>query len=266
MGNYPQYFDRVQYELYNEMFGSVVIQEPEGWQNDDKEYARHEDYFGVFPKFSNSLKFYDESKELIQLIYDTQGINAEIKLIKLEKHPKTDKWTLTYSGYLDLSTWEAEEGFVSVKFSSGGLEKLLKKREKTKIEIDRKDTLDGAEVEDLKLINVQLDGREIFLHSKWKTNKTENIVSLGVRSEDGNTRAQTTGFPINLDVRSHEQAHSVLHGSYGSESGGTTGLMMLAVFDRERTINIVGNALKSKTEITDGSNGRKAFSWPLLRG
>ncbi|UYW02115.1 hypothetical protein K5I29_04230 [Flavobacterium agricola] len=265
MENYPQYTDRVQYELYNDLTGAIIIQEPEGWQNDEKEYARNEEYFGVFAKFSNSLKFYGESKDLIQFIYDVQGIDAEVRLVKMQKHPKTDEWKAIYNGYLDLSTWEkTEDGSVSVKFNNGGLEKLIKNREKTNVEIDRADTLDGKDLPPLKTIEVMLDGREVFLHSKWKTTETENRVTAGVRSDDGNTRDMTTGIPISLDVRSHEQSHSVLHGSEGSEFRGSAGMMMLAVFDRDRTINIQCPEFKFIPKVTDGYYGVTEFSWAVI--
>lgn len=74
------YFDRVRYTLYNKVQGSLVIQEPIGWQSDEKELLRHEQYHGIISKFSNSSKFIGSVKDFIQLIYDIEGINAEIEL------------------------------------------------------------------------------------------------------------------------------------------------------------------------------------------
>ncbi|UYW01798.1 hypothetical protein K5I29_02415 [Flavobacterium agricola] len=261
MANYPQYTDRVQYELYNDLTGAIIIQEPEGWQNDEKEYARNEDYFGVFGKFSNSLKFYKESKDIIQLIYDVQGINAEVRLVKFEKHPKTDEWKVIYSGYLDFSTWESnDDGSVSLKFNNGGLEKLLKNREKTTVEIDRIDTLDGKDLPPLKNIQVMLDGREIFLHSKWKISETTKAVSAGVKSDTTGNRYQTSGIPIFLEVNSHgDYAHSILQGSLGNDERGSSGMMMLGPFDRQRKITLEIENFKFKPVVYEGS-----YNWAVM--
>ncbi|TEB41214.1 hypothetical protein D0809_26665, partial [Flavobacterium circumlabens] len=137
----PQYNDRVQYILKNKDLGEIVITEPIGWTDDDKEYSRHETYDGIFPKFSNSLKFVGSAADFIQLIDDLYDIQAEIELVRNERHPQTDVWTLTYSGYLDLSTWNKEDNQVSVKFNSGGLEQEIKARESESVEVDRMTTM-----------------------------------------------------------------------------------------------------------------------------
>lgn len=252
MANLPQYFDRIQYELHTNLFGSSVIDEPQGWESDDKEYSRHEDYFGIFPKFSSALKFIGSAADYIQQVYDIEGVNAELRLVKLQKHPHTDEWELVYTGYLDLSTWEREKNTVSVKFSSGGLELLLKNREGTDVEIDRADTLDSRELPALETIDIELKGREIFLDSKWKT-KDDTQMSLGVYSDDGNTRAQVGGIPVDLDVRSHEDAHAILQGSYSdSDTIGSAGMMLYSVADRQRTMHLFSNEFKFTPVVTQG--------------
>ena len=65
MANVNQAFnDRVRYTLeHNKQ--SYPISEPEGWNDDEKEYTRNEEYHGIFAKFSNSLKFVAESEKII---------------------------------------------------------------------------------------------------------------------------------------------------------------------------------------------------------
>ena len=63
---------------------------------------------------------------------------------------------------------------------------------------------------------------------------------MGVRSSDGNTRGLTAGYPFKLITKSHDEAHSVIPATEGSENNGSTGMMMLAIFDRERTIRLTG--------------------------
>jgi len=239
MGNInPNFFDRVKYELYNELEGTIVIQEPEGWENDDKELSRHKEYHGIFPKFSNSLKFVSSGADHINFIDYVQGINAEIRLTRFERHPDTDVWTEIYTGFLDLSTKETEDRKVSVKFNSGGLEQSLKSRESEQIEIDRLTTIDGMPLPALEPKTVKLQGRRIFLKTRWQLKAPNDSVSAYVYSDDGNTRNNSVGIPFQMTNQSHENAHSVLVQSDGHEGAGSTGMMFFAVSDRQRLLNI----------------------------
>ena len=240
------YNDRIRYTLYNKSQGSLVITEPIGFQNDEKELTRHEQYHGIISRFSNSSKFIGSGKEYIQLIYDIEGINAEIKMKREERHPQTDAWTLSYSGYLDLSTWETENNQVSVKFNSGGLEQALKARESEQVEIDRVTTMDGKTIPELEPITVALDGRRIFLKTKYEVQQVENKVTL-YNQTNGQTRGSTVPVPLNIVNKSHESAQSpivstLVGGDTWDRSGnGETGLLFFAVSDRDRILKIKFN-------------------------
>lgn len=247
MSNFnPTFYNRVAYIISCNAIGFTEkeILEPEGWNNDQKELARNKDYHGIFPKFSNSLKFVGDGADYINDVRSILDINAELKLTKYEKHPKTDRWIRTYWGYLDMSTWEKQDKKVSIKFNSGGLEQLIKARESDEVEIDRLDTIDGEPLEELQTNEVAFDGRRIFLKSKWKTNNDYNPLRIRVYSADGNTRYSATGFPLTLDVRSHEQAQSTIPSMGGPGNDGNTGRMILALFDRDRTVRVFAENLK----------------------
>lgn len=245
------YFDRVRYILQNDNLGSLIIEEPIGWDSDDKELSRHKDYHGIFPKFSNNLKFKGQAKDYLQTLYDIYGVNAQVRLIKDEKHPKTDEWTRSYFGYLDMSTRQVENNTIALKFNSGGLEAELKSRESEAVEITRTTTLDGIPLNDLNINQVELDGRRIFLKSVWESDQSNDSTFLGVYSDDGNTRRVSTGYPLKLINRSHEEAHSVIPSSYGNENNGSAGMMILATFDRERSIRCIGSNFSFYPIITE---------------
>lgn len=254
------YFDRVRFILQNDNLGSLIIEEPIGWNSDEKELSRHKDYHGIFPKFSNNLKFKGQAKDYLQTLYDIYGVNAQVRLIKDEKHPKTDEWVRSYYGYLDMSTRQVENNTIALKFNSGGLEAELKSRESEAVEITRTTTLDGIPLNDLNINQVELDGRRIFLKSIWQTDESNNVASLRVYSDDGNTRSKATGFPLKLINRSHEEAHSVIPQSYGSDDTGSTGMMMLATFDRARTIRLIGSDISFLPIITESD-----WSWAFFK-
>lgn len=244
MGNFNlTYSDRIRYTLQNKSQGSLIITEPIGYKNDEKELARHEQYHGIISRFSNSSKFIGSGKDFIELVDEIGGINAEIKLKREERHPQTDDWTLSYSGDLDLSTLETENGQASIKFNSGGIEQLLKARESQQVEIDRTTTIDGNKIPELQSITVAMDGRRIFLKTKFGVNELDNKVVLSNFS-NGNTRGSTVPAPIIIINKSHEAAQSPIAstlvggGSWDRSTNGENGLMFFAISDKERNLNV----------------------------
>ena len=76
------YKNRVRFTLSHPIKGSLVIAEPFGWTDDEKEYSRHKKYHGIFTKFSNSLEFIEDGADFINEVRDAYNINAEITLLK----------------------------------------------------------------------------------------------------------------------------------------------------------------------------------------
>ena len=242
MSNVNQaYFDRVRFILQNDNLGSLIIEEPIGWNNDEKELTRHKDFHGIFPKFSNNLKFKGQAKDYLQTLYDVYGINADVRLVKDEKHPKTDEWTRSYSGYLDMSTYKLSNNKIDLKFNSGGLEMELKARESEAIEITRTTTLDGLPLTDLPINEVELDGRRIFLKSIFQVKDSDNEVFMHIYSDAGNTRSKCESIPLRLINKSHEEAHSVIINSEHGENQGTTGAMLFANSEVDRNLRVKFN-------------------------
>lgn len=249
MGNInPIYNDRIRYTLRRKGFDSLIVTEPIGWTDDEKEFSRHEQYHGIITKFSNSLKFIDTGADYIQLVLDIGGINEQVELIRDEKHPQTDIWTLTYSGYLDLSTWSRENNQVSVKFNSGGLEQLLKSREGENVEIDRLTTIDGKSIPPISTIDVELEGRRIFLKSQLEAKAPDNYISLSIFS-NGNTRNQTGGAPLKIVNQSHEELSSVPNQVTANEDQGTTNMMFFFVSEVDRFLDLKLN-FNFRTNVT----------------
>src|SRR5690606_23480994 len=141
-----EYSNRVRYFLSSRTFGTIQIQDPIGWDEDEKEFTRNKDEHGVFTTLSNSLRFTKKAKEFIELVYATEGINADLLLFKESKNSITDLWERAYEGTLDLSTREIENNQIAAKFNTGGLQSILKNRESEDIEMDRTDTLEGGYV------------------------------------------------------------------------------------------------------------------------
>lgn len=245
MGSVNQgYNDRIRYILRNINFTDIIITEPEGWRSDQVELERSKTSHGVFQNFSNHLKFVLDGAEHIKLIRALYGIEAEIKLIREERDPVTDIWNQIYYGFLDLSTYENEDGKVSVKFNSGGLEQLLKSRDSEQAEIDRITTIDRYPIDNLQPIEVEVDGREIFLKSDYKVQSDVNSVEMTNNTGDGNVRGSTVGVPLYLVSKSHENAQSVLPGgnvgdnSWERTANGEVSNLFFANSDSQRILHI----------------------------
>lgn len=230
--------DRVEYSLFHKDFGTQIITEPEGWKDDEKEYARVDEYDGIFVLFSNNLTFVKDGAGFLAMIYNMYGINEDVILRKRERHPHTNVWMNTYMGYLDFSTYEFQNNKVTIKFDSGGIEQLLKTRMKDDFEIERLDTIEGRPLPELPVETIVLNGRRIFLDTQFDVLEISNTAKTQVESNAGNTRRQTVGIPLNLVIDSHENAHSVLPQSTGTENEGTTGMMFFAVNNIERYLAI----------------------------
>lgn len=245
--------DRVRFTLEHDDMGNLLLMDsPIGWNTDEKEYARHEEYNGIFPKFSNSLKFVGDGADFINMIVDLYGVNSNVRLTKDEKHPQTDHWTRLYEGYLDLSTWEYSENQVSVKFNSGGLEEILKARESEDVELSRLTTMDGVAMEPLKTEIVKYNGRKIFLKSKWGIDpENADDVDISAFSNSGGVRNTSEGYPFEkLIYKSHEEAQEVSFDSQGNTNVGSGGMMLINVVDRQRTFVVKGENITLKPFIT----------------
>jgi len=263
----PAYNDRVKYTLEYRPYGSEVIQDPENWDNDDKEIARNKEYHGIFTNFSNALNFVGNGADFILMVDKLYGVNAAIRLTKDTKNPQTDLWERAYEGYLDLSTLDKENGKVKCKFNAGGLEQLLKSRESEAVEIERLTTMDGSPMEPLRIDTVHLAGRQILLNSMFDVQETDNTANVYLSAGDnsgGTDKAQSVGVPLNLYSKSHEEAQSILPQTTGGESQGTTGIMFFAVSAVPRTLHIKLN-VSFTSNIYEKDDINHAF-WGLFIG
>lgn len=234
----PHYNDHVKYELHNDNQGTLIIQEPVGWEDDEREYTRNTPYHGIIIKISNSLKFIGDAADYIRLIYDIDGINAVIRIKKSERHPLTNYWVQTYSSFLDLSTLEMEGKTVSCKLNSGGIEILLKARETEDLEIDRLTTFGGKPISALIPNRVEFPGRRIFLKSKWENDSPYSQGRLEIYSDAGNERRKTIPWPLKVVNKSHEIAQSTIPGTTNEAEGGDVGSVFFNITDIAREFKL----------------------------
>jgi hypothetical protein len=234
------FYDRIRYTLLHNQHGPLVITEPEGWKEDDKEFARNDDYDGIVTQFSNALRFVFDGADYIQFVKEVYGINSIIRLVKEVKNPTTNTWERVYQGNLDLATYEKKDNRIAVKFNSTGIERDLKARQSEKVEIERTETMDGVELPLLESKQILLEGRRIFLKSIFDVSESLNKASTSVESNAGNTRTDQVGFPLRVTTNSHQDIlQTVVPESHsGTEGEGDLDMMLMFDMNRQRTFNI----------------------------
>ena len=207
----PTFSNRVRYTLQHTQTGNLIIPEPIGWSNDDNEFIRSKVLHGVLTQMTNNLKFVDSGRNFINNVRNIYGIDADLRLVKDEKHPITDEWVRSYDGFLDLSTWNDEDNKVSVKFDSSGLMKLIKSRESEKIELERLDTIDGSVLPEFKKETVALNGRGIFLKSNLETLPEHSYTDkFRMNFSGGNHRTGVVALRSSVKYKSDSLIHSVI--------------------------------------------------------
>ena len=221
---YPIYTDRVRYKLTQNPTGQQIIEEPQGFRDDDNEFVRDKTFHGIFPQMTNNLTFYNQGAIFIRDIYNEFGINADLILTKEERNPSTDIWEEVYTGYLDLSTYSRKEDGVSVKFISSGLLRVIKARQNEKIELDRLDTLKGTVIPYLEPSEVSLLGRSIQLNSLLETQEefgytttpdadSPGLRMFSMRHQSNNNYYGTMGYPMLVTYVSDESVNQFVGGT-----------------------------------------------------
>jgi len=170
MENFETYFNKYRYSI-NGPLGVLYISEPIGWNEDSKTFKRSKEVHGVFSSLSNNLEFYigdnenDGGYNYLKKIYKEYSINTEVYLLKEEK--VLGKWAECYKGYFDFSTYNQNEKTISIMFNESGLYEKIKARNSEEIELDRLTTIDGYELDYLKVNSVKIDGRKIMIISSF---------------------------------------------------------------------------------------------------
>ena len=121
------------------------------------------------------MTFLGDSKDVLKKIYDDYGVNADVKLEKLVKNPKTDFWEIDYIGWIDFLTMKYSNDEIQVKFNANPLTTLFKSKLSAKVELERKDTLTGDPLAPLNIRKVYVEGRNILLTSSLSAESSRSI-------------------------------------------------------------------------------------------
>lgn len=197
MGNQLTRFDRKKYTFYSEKFGTLEIDEPEGWNDDEKELIRSDKFYGIMTSLSNNLSFYGKAFNYLKSAYDIDGIKANIRMECEERDDNTDEWVLVYDGHFDFSTYKQDRNYIRIKFNESQFFKNIESRWKDKFELERLDDLKGGVLAPLEYDILRLRGRDIFRESKFYAEESKFSLNTGA---DGGSYV----IPMEIVYRSDE--------------------------------------------------------------
>jgi hypothetical protein len=271
MSNELSRFNRVRYTLYSDILNPLVIEEPKSWSDDEKEIIRSEKWFGITKNLSNNLDYYGNAFDYIKSVYDISGIKGNIRLEKEERNSQTDAWELSYSGYLDFSTYKQDKNYIKIKFNESQFFKNIESRMKEKYELERLDDLKGNPLPALTYKTLYLQGRDIFRETSFDNQDEQiNIHYKGSATWDA---LYDVVIPLNLVYRSDESFSqptvNILSGGFldlptaqivrgfGDTVFYTAGGVYYLTADQDKTIN-VQIRLKFRAKFASPENGDSA--------
>ena len=198
----------VQYELYSQTFGVLVIQEPKNWNNDTESFERDNNSRGITSKIDIDLEFFGNAADYITNVYNTLGVQEKVILTKYEKSRTTlsEEWTIKYIQELDLGNYKviSRTGNVTVSSREGGLFSDIKNRES-----DKYDLLDNLSADEVDLGNLKTEvfqplGKKLFSESKLEDNQIGYRVNGYRFGRTGSVTGKTVrSIPLNVSYTSN---------------------------------------------------------------
>lgn len=210
-------YKRVEYEIINRdngtsillndtAVGSTFYPPPRNWDESETTIIRNLETFGVITMISRDLEFVKEGANFLRGAYLTRDIEAQVDLIEYRFNPNTDVRYIHSTGTFDFSEYVSEKTFVNIPFKSGGLNALVQSKLKEKFELERTESLNGLEIDELIKQTVALTSRNILLVSQLKTNPEDSLIE-SFRIEYTNPVQQIIGhtpIPCAIVFRSDE--------------------------------------------------------------
>lgn len=150
--------------IYHNSFAEqywVKIQDPVGWNSLGKTINRRMKWHGIFYEYTPKLKFVQDGRLLIQRVYETYGVQAEL-LLRIDAWDElTRKYVRDFTGRLNLTTYSIDKDYVELNVEPRGLLKTIENREDTKVNLEASVTQNGSALPALSNTTVTLHSKTI---------------------------------------------------------------------------------------------------------
>ncbi len=235
-----EYTDTHRFTLQHNAYTPLVIDEPVEYDVIRFEYSRHKKSDGIVFNQSREIKFVGNAKAFILLIDEYYDIKARLRLLIDIRNPETRDWERDEEGFLDFSTLEIAETYVTLKLNISGIGQVMKSRLNQQIELERLTTLNGNAMDPLVLKRLALSGRKIFLQSLLETtDANRNSDAFRMNFQGGNTRFGSLGVPTTITYSSDERITSTFKNIFTTDVGvGSASTMFYKNNDITKIINL----------------------------
>lgn len=165
------------FKLYHPSFNKPVTlqNDPMGWDAERKSIERDPVLHGVFVKYNPELKFVKDGRALINELFNSYGIEAEITLTVERKNVATRAWELQYEGILEMITFKTDRNFTTVKTMDTGFYQKFKNRQDVKVNLQAVTDQDGNAMPSFADISLPLHSKTIRKDSVNRTIEATNV-------------------------------------------------------------------------------------------
>ncbi len=198
--------NRVEITLISILGRRVLDEDPIGYDESETEIGRSEKTHGIFLKQINNLEFTGSQKRYLEDLWQLHGPQARCRLIRKEKHPTTDEWQLHSDGFLDFTTRKIKDNKFSIDFVEGGLREVLTSQMREKFELNRTTDINGKVIPDLITDTLALQGREIYLLSKFGLEQSKEFDFLSGGWQGG---VREAFYPVPMNIISNSDPENL---------------------------------------------------------
>lgn len=129
-----------------DLYTATEVKEPRGWPSIESVLRRDFQAHGMFFNFTSGalkLGFVGEGKDLLELAYQTDGVDAFYQFIAEEREDELQEWFEIFRGQMDFSTRRTDLDFFEIEINNSTNELKIKNRKRRRIGVDAKQNLDG---------------------------------------------------------------------------------------------------------------------------
>ena len=191
-----------------ELDTTTTNNEPRNWDDSDFTIKRSTKNFSLTRELSKNLEFTGAAAKFLLDAYNSKDVEAKVQMYEYRFNPRTDAPYIFTIGYFDFTEIKRTKTTVQIPFTSGGLNTLLKTKEKNKYELNRTESVNGVDIGKLDLDDFAVINRPIYLDSLSKTkeeNKDPDNLILNVFETE-----RALGIPVSVVYDSDDRFVSIL--------------------------------------------------------
>lgn len=209
-------YQRRKYKLVNldngreiELNSKGTNNEPKNWDNADFTIKRSTKNFSITTELSKNLEFTGAGARFLIDAYNSKGIEANVQMYEYRFNPNTDVPYIFTIGWFDFSEYSRTKTTVKIPFLTGGLNSIIKTKGKDKFELNRTESINGADIGELTTKPVAIINRPIFLDTLLETDEKDRNSQIPRMSFGTAYRYGFYSIPHDLQYDSDDRAVGV---------------------------------------------------------